>query len=225
MAKNVLTHNLSEALGSVKTADVNIDPGDGNLSVDGLTRNEQELASGTLQYLEKNGLPNWSVDTSNQPTTFTIKAARKGQPWLRLPWATCNGATNWQIHLNRRVPSTINAHSDGGNIRLDLNGMPVIRVSADTGGGNIEVVLPDTVDALSVTAKSGAGNVVVQVPSGIAARIHATTGLGKLMVSPRFIKIENDLYQSPNYDQAERKIEMTISSGAGNVVVEERITS
>ena len=59
MAKNVLTHNLLEALGSVKTADINIDPGDGNLAVDGLIGNEQELASGTLQYLEKNGLPSW----------------------------------------------------------------------------------------------------------------------------------------------------------------------
>ena len=86
----------------------------------------------------------------------------------------------------------------------------------------MEIILPDPAAALSVTAKSGAGNVVVQIPGGIAARIHATTGLGKLMVSPRFLKIEKDCYQSPDYDTADKKIEMNISSGAGNVVVEER---
>ena len=166
--------------------------------------------------------PRGSVDSSNQPTTFTIKTAGKGQPWLRMPWAACNGATNWQIHLNRRVPTSVNAHSDGGNIKLDLSGMPVARVLAETGGGNIEVILPDPAAAISVTAKSGAGNVVVQVPGGIAARIHATTGLGKLILSPRFSKIENGIYQSANYDQADRRIEMVIGSGAGNVVVEER---
>ena len=220
MAKKVLTHSLLEALGSVDTADVNIDPGDGNLVVDGLSENEQVLASGTLQYLEKNGLPTWSVDTSKHPTRFMIKAAKKGQHWLHLPWAACNGATSWQIHLNRRVPTAINAHSDGGNIKLDLKGMPVTRVSAHTGGGNVEVILPDPVAALSVTAKSGAGNVVVQVPNCIAARINATTGLGKLMVSPRFIRMEKDCFQSPDYDIAGKKIEMKISSGAGNIFVE-----
>lgn len=222
MAKNVLTCNLLETLGNVDMADVNIDPGDGNLAVDGLTGNERELASGTLQYLEKNGLPTWSLDTSKRPNRFTIKAASRGQSWRRLPWASCNGATNWQIHLNCRVPSAVNAHSDGGNIKLDLNGMPVTQVSASTGGGNVEVILPDPGAVLNVTAKSGAGNVVIQVPGGIAARIQATTGLGKLMVSPRFLKIEKDYYQSPDYDKADRKIEMIISSGAGNVVVEER---
>jgi hypothetical protein len=220
MAKNVLTRELLAALGSVDTADVEIDPGDGNLAVDGLNGNERELASGTLQYFEKNGLPAWSVDTSTQPFLFMVKAAGKGQRWLRFPWAACNGATAWQIHLNPRVPSAVNAHSDGGNIRLDLKGMPVTRVLAYTGGGNVEVVLPEPAAALGVTAKSGAGNVVVRVPGGIAARIHATTGLGKLMVNPRFNKTEKDCYQSPDYDIAGKKIEINISSGAGNVIVE-----
>ena len=74
MAKKVLTHNLSEALGSVDTADVNIDPGDGNLAVDGLTGNEQELASGTLQYLEKNGLP------PGRLTRVTSRPASQSKP-------------------------------------------------------------------------------------------------------------------------------------------------
>ena len=225
MAKKVMTHTLWEALGHVDTADVDIDPGDGNLAVDGLTGNEQELASGTLQYLEKNGLPSWSVDTSHQPNSFTIKAAGKGQSWLRLPWSACNGATTWQIHLNRRVPSAVNAHSNGGNIKLDLNGMPVTCITASTGGGNVEIILPDPASDLRVTAKSGAGNVIVQIPGGTAARVHATTGLGKLTVSPQFLKIDKDLYQSPDYDQAAKKIEMIINSGAGNVVVEEKASS
>ncbi len=222
MAKNVLIHNLLEPLGRITEADVAIDPGLGNLEVDGITNNEQELASGTLQYLEEKELPTWSLDTNNQPPTFTIKATGKGRAGFRFPWAACYGATNWQVHLNRRVPSTVNAHSNGGNIKLDLNGMPVTRVSAETGGGNIEVILPDPAADLSVTAKSGAGNVVVQVPGGVAARIRATTGLGKLILSPRFVMIEKGCYQSPDYDLADKKIEVTVSSGAGNVVVEER---
>ena len=219
MANSVLTHNLSEPLGNATAAKIDIDNGDGNLAIDGLTGGEQLLASGTLQYLEKQGLPTRTLNTSNGRATLKLKASGGGQPWFRLPWQACNGATEWQIHLNPKVQSDITAHSGGGNVRLDLAGMAVTRVAADTGGGNMDVVLPEDAANLSVTAKSGAGNVVVRVPSGIAARIHASTGLGKVIVDPRFSKTDKNTYQSPDFDSAANKVEITVHSGAGNVSV------
>jgi hypothetical protein len=242
MAKNVLTDNFSEPLDGATTAKVDINTGAGNLSIDKLTCGEQLLASGALQYLENQGLPTRSTNTSNGQATLTLKASGTGQSWFRLPWAACNGATEWQIHLNPTVSSDITAHSGGGNVKLNLAGMAVTRVSADTGGGNTDVVLPDNAANLSVTARtgggnvtveigsgiagssvvnanSGAGNVVVRIPSGVAARIHATSGLGKTIVDPQFGKIDKNMYQSSDFDSAANKVEITVHSGAGNVSV------
>ncbi len=219
MANKVLTENLSEPLNGATTAKVDINAGDGNLTIDRFTGGGQVLASGTLQYTEKQGLPTQTLDSGNGQANLTLKVGRAGQPWFRLPWATCNGATEWQIHLNPTVSSDITAHADGGNVKLDLAGMAVTRLSADTGGGNMEVVVPDVVDNLSVMVKSGAGNVVVQIPSGMAARIQATTGLGKVIVDPQFNKTDKNTYQSPDYDGAANKVDITLSSGAGNVIV------
>ncbi len=219
MSKNVLIHNLSEPLGNATAAKIDIDNGDGNLAIDGLTVGEQVLANGTLQYLEKQGLPTSSVNMSNGQATLTLKASGGGQPWFRFPWQACNGATEWQIHLNPKVQSDIIAHSGGGNVRLNLEGMAVTNVAADTGGGNMDVVLPEGTANFSVNARSGAGNVIVRVPSGIAAKIHATTGLGKVIVDSRFSMIDKDTYQSPDFDSAADKVEITVKSGAGNVSV------
>ncbi len=219
MAKNVLTYNLSEPLGNATAAKVAIDNGDGNLAIDGLTGGEQVLASGTLQYLEKQSLPIRTLNTSNGQATLTLKASGSGQPWFRFPWQACNGATEWQIHLNPKVQSDITAHSDGGNVKLNLANMIITRVVADTSGGNMDVVLPKDVANLSVTAKSGAGNVVVHIPGNVAARIHATTGLGKAIVDPKFSKIDKNTYQSSDFDSAANRVEITIHSGAGNVSV------
>jgi hypothetical protein len=242
MAKKVLTHNLSEPLGGATTAKVDINTGAGNLTIDKLTGGEQLLASGTLQYLENQGLPTRSVNTSNGQATLTLRASGTGRPWFRFPWAVCNGATEWQIHLNPTVASDITAHSDGGNVKLNLAGMVVTRVSADTGGGNMDVVLPDNAANLSVAAKtgagnvtveigsgitgsntvnanSGAGNVVVRIPSGMAAKVHATGGLVKVTVDPRFSKTGNNTYQSSDFDSAANRVEITVKSGAGNVSV------
>ena len=42
---------------------------------------------------------------------------------------------------------------------------------------------------------------VVSLPSGVAARIHVTTGLGKEIVGPRFSKIDSNTYQSTDYKE------------------------
>ncbi len=216
---NPLTEDFAEPLNGATAAKIDIQAGDGTLTIDTLTGGEPLLAGGTLQYLESQGLPARTLVSFNGQANLTLQAGKVAQPWFRLPWAACNGATTWQIHLNPTVPSDLTAHSDGGNVTMNLAAMALTRLSADTGGGNMEVVLPDNAADLSVTAKSGAGNVTVHVPSGVAAKIHATTGAGKVTVDSPFSKIDDQTYQSSDYDSAAHKVEITVNSGAGTVSV------
>jgi len=242
MAKKVLTDTFSEPLNGAMTARVEINAGDGNLTIDPLIGGESLLASGTLQYLEKQGAPTRTLLSRDGQTALKLKGGGAGQPWFRFPWSACNGATDWEIHLNPTASSELIAHSDGGNVKLNLSGMAVTRLSADTGGGNIEVILPDNATNLNVSAqtgggnvavesgsalmgsnlinaKSGAGNVDVRIPSGVAARIHVTTKMGVAIMDPRFSKIDKNTYQSPDFESAANRVEITIQSGAGNVSV------
>jgi hypothetical protein len=242
MTKNLFTDNFSEPYHGETTAKFNIHAGDGNLTIERLFDNEQMLISGALQYFENQEPPRRSCVSSNDQVALILSGSRSVKPWLHLPWAACNGATEWLIHLNPRVSSDIAARSNGGNIRLNLTDMSVSHVLADTGGGNIDVILPDNAPDLNaaartgagnvtikfngdiignniINASSGAGNVFVRIPSGIAARVHATTGLGKAIVDTQFIKIDNNTYQSPDFDSATNKVEITVKSGAGNVSV------
>ena len=238
----VLNYNLSEPLNGATTAKIDINPGDGNLMIGSITGSEPELANGTLQYLEKKGLPGRSLNTSNGITTLTLKANDAAATGFRFPWEGCYGATEWQIFLNPGVQSDLTAYSNGGNVNLNLAGMSITHVSAETGGGNVDVVLPDNAGDLEVTAKtgggnvtvsmgsgtngsntinatSGAGNVVVNVPADIAARIHVTSGMGNVTMDPSFIMMDKNTYESPDFDSAVDKVEITANSGAGNVSV------
>lgn len=225
MAKNVLTQKLSEPLDGAKTAKIEINPGDGNLTIESLAHGETLLANGELEYLESQGQPVCSLTTRQGAATLSLKSRNGKQPWLRLPWAACNGATTWQVQLNADVPAEITAHSNGGNVRLDLAGMRLTRVAADTGGGNMEVVLPEAAAHLTIHAVSGAGNVTLSLPDNLPARIHATTGMGKVIIDPRFTPLEKNTYQSADYERATDKAEITLKSGAGNVTVSTRSAS
>ncbi|HEX8966822.1 MAG TPA: LiaF domain-containing protein [Chloroflexota bacterium] len=241
MSNELLTDELSAPLDGATTASVDIHSGSGNLTIDELPEDEQLLASGSLEYFEKQGKPTRSITSDRGEAKLTLQGADSGQPWFRFPWAACTGATQWQIHLNR-VVSDISAHTGGGNVKLNLAGMAVSHVSADSGGGNMEVVLPEhaanlgvaartgggnitveigsqTTGSNAVEANSGAGNVVVRVPHGMAARVHARSGLGKVMVDSPFSRIDGQTYQSADYDAAVDKVEITVSTGAGNVTV------
>jgi len=217
--KNLLHENFSEPLVEATSAKIDIHAGDGNLNIDGQA--VDTFASGKLQYLENQGRPTRQLAVKNGQASFVLRGGRGGQPWFHMPWSACNGATEWQVHLNPGVTTDLTAESDGGNIRLDLGGMAITHVSAGTGGGNISVTLPAPAGEMSLVAKTGAGNVSVELPGGVAARIHATTGLGKAVIAPRFSQVEKFVYQSAGYAQAMNKVEITISSGAGNVVVNE----
>ena len=240
--KKILTCNVSEPLCDATTAKIDIDTASGNLMIDTLSGGEQVLASGTLEYVENQQMPTRSVNTKNGEATLTLKSTSLGRPLFRLPWSGCIAATDWQIHLNPDVQADITARSGGGNVKLDLARMTVTRVMADSGGGNLDVVLPDQAADLNVIAKTGGGNVTVEIgrdttgnnilnatsgagkvevriPGDLAARIHATSGMGKVIVDGRFGNIDKHRYQSPDFDRAADKVEITVQSGAGNVIV------
>jgi hypothetical protein len=237
--------DLSQPLNGATTANVDVDSGPGNLTVDGLSSASGTLASGTLQYLDKQGPPTCNPVWSNGRATLTLRAAAAGRggSGFRWPWQACAGqAYNWHLHLNPTVSYDITAHSSGGNLRLDLAGMSIVRLSASTTGGNVDVALPENAANLEatikstggnvtldvgngiagsnvLTASSRAGNVAIRLPGGVAARIHATSGLGKVVVDSGFSKTGKDTYQSPGYDGATDRIEITAESGAGNVII------
>jgi hypothetical protein len=244
MASNLLTDNLLEPLNGAKTARVEVSSEFGHVSIDRLSSGEQVLASGSLEYFEKNGPPAHVLSSDNGEATLTVKGGGTMQSWFKFPWSACGGgAYEWQIHLNPDVRADITAHSGGGNVRLDLAGMAVTHVAADTGGGNMEVVLPDNAANLEAVAKTGAGNVnvdvgngttgnnrlsadsgagdvAVHVPGSLAVKIHATSGMGKVVVDPQFGQIDEHTYQSPDFDTAANKVEITVKSGLGNVSVD-----
>ena len=62
--------------------------------------------------------------------------------------------------------------------------MVITRVFADSGGGNMDVVLPDNAVSLDIAAKTGGGNVTVEIGSGTTGSntVSATSGAGNVLV-------------------------------------------
>jgi predicted membrane protein len=242
MAKEIINQIFSTPRDGIKTANIDIEVSTGNLILGILPAGSPLLASGTLQYLEGQDQPAVSVAADKGHADLSLRANNAKPQWSLLPWKACLGATSWTFNLHPIVLSDIRVHSGGGNLQLNLDGTAVKNVFAETGGGNVDLSLPSDLEDIQVLAKSsggnvtvrigqnttgyskvevgsGAGNVTASIPDEIPARIHAASGLGKVMIDPRFKKIGEKEYQSPEFEKAESRIELTIQSGAGNVEV------
>ncbi len=239
----ILTQQFSEPLGGASTSRVDIHASTGNLVIGRLEGNEEVLASGSLQYLENQSTPSRSVNVSAGLATFSLRSDAIGKLRLPLPWRASKGALEWQIKFNPKVPLDLTLYSGEGAVKADLAGMAITRVSAESGGGAVDVTLPDNAAALSVLAKTGGGNVtvlvgrglsgknlvnaqtgggkvVIHLPSGLAARITAATGWGKVRVESTFVQLDPKTYQSADYESASDKVEISLASGAGDVTVD-----
>lgn len=242
MAKKIINQGFSTPRNGAKMAKIEIDVSTGNLTIGSLPTGDPQLASGTLQYLEGQEEPIVSTASDNGQTDLSLRAAKMRPQWSLLPWKACMGATNWTVNIHPEVNADVRAYSGGGNLHLDFDGMTLQKVSAETGGGNVDLSLPSDMEDIQVIAKSGggnvtvkigdrangtsivdvgsgAGNVTVTIPRDIPARIHAASGLGKVFIDSRFEKIGDKEYQSPDFEKAASKMEITVQSGAGNVEV------
>lgn len=221
-SNELLTYTLSEPSNGAKKAKVQIIADDGNLTIDSLITSEPVLVSGQLQYFEKQGPPARTVDFKDGQINLTIQGSRSQKPWIHFPWSACNAAHEWRVHLNPAISIDLPAQSGGGNIRLDLAGTTLTSLTAVTGGGNIDVILPHTLTSLDADIKTGAGNLTIQLPGGVDARIQAESGLGKVIVDSVFKMIAEKTYQSDGYDTAIHKVLIKATSGVGNVTISTR---
>lgn len=241
--ENLLTHTLNEPLSNVTKAKFEIKQDAGSLKIDSLTGGEDLLAGGSLQYTESQGLPSRSLTTLGEKATLVWTGNKAKVSGFRFPWDACTTNAEWLVHLNPNVAYDMNIRSAGGNINLNFDGLSVTSLMAETGGGNMDVVLPGDAANLSATAKTGggdvtlkigsgaignntvvagtgAGKVIVRLPEKLAARITATTGAGKATVAAQFNQLDKTTYQSPGYETAVDKIQITVTSGAGDVTIE-----
>ena len=88
-----------------------------------------------------------------------------------------------------------------------------------TGASSTEIKLPAKAGTTRVKVEAGAASVVIHVPEGVEARIESDSGLISFDVDQnRFPKL-NGYYQSSNYEEAENKADIRVSSGVASIEI------
>lgn len=202
---------LAIPLGAASEASVEFNHGAGRLLVsDG---------AGAAQLLEGSfvGGVRHSVQQEGPLTRVKLSADNILTP-LDMPWAGEEGL-RWDVKLTREVPLELTFHTGAGENRINLRELKVRRILLETGASSTEMTLPAQSPFCRVDVRAGAASVVLRVPQGVAGRIVMESGLVGSKIDPQRFPYNGTTYETPGYDQAERRVEIKVEAGLGSIEI------
>jgi hypothetical protein len=208
-------------LGAATQADVTVRFGAGELNIGPMAGAPPgRLASMTYDGPESENLrPSYSVQGETGRLEFRLDGWRTNQGMP--PFMGDFDHASMQIDLNPAVPITsLNVQGGAADAELDLRELRVNNLDVQVGAAATEIRLPQT-GVSNVHISGGASTITIDVPDGVAARITHRGGLSTLDVDEsRFPSIGNNRYQSPDFEQATNKADITLETGVTSIEID-----
>jgi len=125
----------------------------------------------------------------------------------------------WEFSLNPNIPTKLSVGAGASQIELHLKDLLVSNLKLETGASSTRLTVPAR-GASFVDIEAGAASIEITVPSGVAARIRMKNGVASLdLDKSRYKEINNDLYQSADFDSAKDRTEINVEAGLASVKI------
>jgi len=128
---------------------------------------------------------------------------------------------NWDVKLNPDLPVSINLGDGASNTILNLSQVNLKKLDISTGASKTEVTFSEKSSYTRAKIGAGVAEVIVHIPPQIAATIRVNgKELSSIKVdTTRFIQ-QGDHYESAEYATAEKKLDLEINPGLGEVKIQ-----
>jgi hypothetical protein len=132
-----------------------------------------------------------------------------------------SGTMRMEVGLSPTVPITqLTVQSGGTDARLDLANLRVNNIDLSVGAAATSIRLPRPSGTTIVHISGGAATFAIEVPEGTAAQIRHRGGLSTVNIdTARFPKVSEGLYQSPGYDTAKDRLDVSLETGIATIQV------
>lgn len=199
---------LSEDLGDVKRASIDIDFGAGELKIGSLKDSDKLLEGSFVAGADK------QVSRSQN----SVKVKLRHTPEMFWPFSSHFGS-DWRVEISAQIPLSLRLNTGASRVNADLSDNKVELVELNTGASDVTIRLPKESGYTKVVVKGGAADIKLEVAEGVAARIKSTGALSSLRIDEkRFPKIDSQ-FVSPDFESAQNKVYIEVNTGVSSVAV------
>lgn len=120
------------------------------------------------------------------------------------------------------IPTTLVSDLGAGEGSITLSELLLTSLSSKIGAGKMEISLEDKSIPESITLDIGAGEMILNIPENVGFKMDYDLGIGEISLNGKAIDEfvgENPEYLSPNYEEAETKIEIDANVGVGSLKI------
>jgi N-terminal domain of toast_rack, DUF2154 len=206
------TDTQSIPVGSVTSANVNLDMGAGDITVKGGSAN---LVDASYTYNVPSWKPEASYNSSGNTGTFDV-----WQPDIK-NISVGNMRNEWNIRLGNSIPTDLKISLGAGNVNANLGGLAVKSLTVDNHTGNTTVDLTGQwKNNLDARITGSVGNTTIRVPSDVGVRITAHKNFGNITANG--LKADGNVYTNDAYGKSPVTLNIDANVDLGNLVMEAR---
>ncbi|RZL49794.1 MAG: hypothetical protein EOP00_06375 [Pedobacter sp.] len=151
-------------------------------------------------------------NTSDSVNTLTFKMEEKNRNW------SFGSGNNVDVRLNTNPLYELNLKMGAGEIKFDLEKFKVRTLNFDGGAAELDVKIGALVPIADLNVKTGVADVKISIPEGSGCRIKTKTGLSSKDFTG-FTKINEGLYETPNYQSSTNKVFINFEGGISSFEV------
>ena len=209
----LLNDTISEPLREAERAVLELDLGAGHLQLgaDSL----REMLLGKVQTLE--GFETFTRTTTAEDGAMVYRLLSDVPAAVREPvrWP------EWTLRVNPEVPIKLHVRGGMGESDLDLSKLNLTDFSLEAQTGRYTVSFPEQGN-VNAAVKRGTGRTTLLLPAGVAFELTMQTrGAGHIEFDGRVYRTASS-FTSPDYETAENRLELSVTSGLANVVIARR---
>lgn len=124
----------------------------------------------------------------------------------------------WYLNLSPDLPLSLDVTSAASSTHADLRNLNVHALDLTLNAGHSELYLPERDGRTEVEIEANASNVNIVLPHDVAAQITASAHVSVVRVDGEWER-KGEVYTSPNFATAERRIELHINANASRIHV------
>ncbi|MGF7056587.1 LiaF transmembrane domain-containing protein [Brassicibacter mesophilus] len=194
---------------NIKNAELSIDLSGVNLNIDS-TKNNLINTSISSPYVIHN------VSYGNNNETASIEFKEKKHRTFPVTKKSYNATYN----LSDNIIWDIDANIGAVNGKIDLNNIKAKSLDIDCGAGKLDIMLGTLLENSNIDIEAGATSVNLIVPSDLGVKIRFDGGLKSSNLGELGWTKTDTYYISPNYTNANSKVDIDIDIGVGNLSVD-----
>jgi len=203
---------IDAPVAGLRSATVRLAPGAADVRVGALPAGSPSLVAGTAGGMRRPLEP--IFDAGGGKGRFELADA----PSTSFGFGDLRGR-RWVLDVARAVPLAIEVNAGVGRVELDLTDVTLTTLDLDLGVGEVVATLPAK-GRMDVDVDGGVGAITLRLPRGLAARIDADAGIGAVDVPDGFAKVDDHVWESEGYDDADDRVTIDVDGGVGAVDID-----